>query len=536
MLGKEVFVQARPQKQKALFGVSWFYPNTYLVGMSGLGYQLVWRLLDEIQDIIVRRGFTDAEEAGEESELFGFTLSWELDYVNVINVLKMHDIPLSPQERKKRHPLVFGGGPVLSANPEPFSDLFDVILVGDAETAVPAFIEAWKNARLAATRREQLEILSTITGIYVPSLYVSNYDDTSLTITETCPITQSAPTRVQKQIFAAPPDYVAHSVILSPDTTWGDMFLVEIARSCPQECRFCLASYLTRPFRPSNVEAVEAAIELGLKHTKRIGLLGPSVTEHPQFDKIADNLLKHPDTQVSIASIRADTISDNVLKMLRQLGQRSVTIAIESGSQRLRDIMKKNLTEAEIESAMNLLDRHGFEQVKFYGMVGLPHELDNDLEQTIALMKNLKKQHKRMRIVFGVSSFVPKAQTPFQRFGRDRRAGEKLEYMRKNLAKLGIEVRPESHNWSDIQAAISRGDRRLIPLLREAAATGGKLGDWKRVFRNRETATPGLHYYAFREIRPDEVMPWSHLMETQKLEFLEKHVNAANTSHLLSVT
>lgn len=536
MLGKEVFLQARPQKQKALFGVSWFYPNTYLVGMSGLGYQLVWRLLDEVPDIIVRRGFTDAEEPGKNGELVGFTLSWELDYVNVIDVLGKHGIPITAQERHREHPLVFGGGPVLSANPEPFSDLFDVILIGDAETAVPAFINGWKQARFAATRKEQLEILSTIPGIYAPSLYESDYQDTDQTLLETRPLAPSTPTRVQKQIFSPPPDYVAHSVILSPDTAWGDMFLVEIARSCPQECRFCLASYLTRPFRPSNVEAVENAIELGLRHTKKIGLLGPSVTEHPQFDKIADSLLKRPDTQISIASIRADTISDNVLKMLRGLGQRSVTIAIESGSQRLRDIMKKNLTEAEIENALNLLDAHGFESVKFYGMVGLPHELDSDLEQTVALMKNLKKKHRRMRIVFGVSSFVPKAQTPFQRFGRDKRAGEKLDYMRKNLAKIGIDVRSESHNWSDIQAAISRGDRRLVPLLKEAAATGGKLGDWKRAFRNREKHVPDLDYYAFREMSLNEPMPWSHLMESQKIDFLEKHVNAANTAAQIHLT
>ena len=536
MLGKEVFLLPRPQKRGGLFAVSWFYPNTYAVGMAGLGYQLVWRLLDNDPDIIVRRGFTDIEEPGQKPELFGFTVSWELDYLNVMNVLNKHDIALSAEERDVDAPIVFAGGPVMSANPEPFSELFDLFLIGDAETAVPAFINAWKEARLLKTRKERLEFLSTTAGVYVPSLYESEYAGTNGTLVKTAPRAATTPAYVQKQIFSPPPDYVAHSVILSPDTTWGDMFLTEIARSCPQECRFCLASFLTRPFRPGNVEAIMAAIDLGLQHTKKIGLLGPSVTEHPQFDQIADALLARPTTQVSIASIRADTISDNVLKMLRGLGQRSVTIAIESGSPRLRSIMKKNLTQDEIEQAMALLDSHGFESVKLYGIAGLPHELDSDLEETIALLQTLKKRHRRMRIVFGISSFVPKAQTPFQRFGRDKRSGEKLEYLRKHLAKVGIDVRPESHNWSDIQAAISRGDRRLAPILKTAAEGGGKLGDWKRAFRNRAAAIPDLEYYAFRNMDECETMPWSHLMESHKQEFLEKHVTAAEAIVQLELT
>jgi radical SAM superfamily enzyme YgiQ (UPF0313 family) len=507
--------------------VSWFYPNTYAVGMAGLGYQLVWRLLDQDDEVIVRRGFTDIEERGETAELIGFTVSWELDYLNVMKVLQEHDIAVAASDRDENAAIVFGGGPVLSANPEPFADLFDIVLIGDAETAVPAFITAWKEARKLRSRRERLEYMSTTPGVYVPSLYTCTYSDADNRLISITPTSSSTPAQIQKQIFAAGFDYVAHSVILSPDTTWGDMFLVEIARSCPQECRFCLASYLTRPFRPGNVDAIMGSIDLGLQYTKKIGLLGPSVTEHPQFDKIADGLLARPDTQVSIASIRADTISDNVLKMLRGLGQRSVTIAIESGSERLRAIMKKNLTQDEIEHAINLLDSHGFESVKLYGIAGLPHELDSDLTQTIELLQKLKRRHKRMRIVFGISSFVPKAQTPFQRYGRDRRAGEKLEHVRKNLARVGVDVRPESHNWSDIQAALSRGDRRISQVLLDAAKSGGKLGDWKRAFRNRPQGTPDMEYYAFRTMGASETMPWAHLMESQKLEFLEKHLNTA---------
>jgi radical SAM superfamily enzyme YgiQ (UPF0313 family) len=269
------------------------------------------------------------------------------------------------------------------------------------------------------------------------------------------------------------------------------------------------------------------AVDLGLKYTRKIGLLGPSVTEHPQFDQIAAQLLKRPQIEVSIASIRADTVSESKLDMLRRLGQRSVTIAIESGSERLRSIMKKNLSESEIDQAVELINQAGFDSVKFYGIVGLPYEEQGDLDETIRLLKKLKKNHRRLRIIFGVSSFVPKAQTPFQWIGRDRDSARKLEYLRKHIRPLGIEVRAESHNWSDIQAVLSRGDRRLTPLLVDVAANGGNIGAWKRSFRGRPASTPNLEYYAFRNIPRQECLPWSHLTDSAKTEYLDTHVTSA---------
>jgi radical SAM superfamily enzyme YgiQ (UPF0313 family) len=528
MLGKEICLIPRPSKEGGFFGVSWFYPNTYLVGMSGLGYQLVWRLLDADPQTAVRRGFTDKEEDQvRDSELFGFTLSWELDYINVLEILQKHDIEKLAADRQDKAPVVFGGGPVLTANPEPFADFFDVILLGDAENIVPTFIDAWKVARKLDSREKRLRYLSTIPGVYVPRFYEYRTDGITGPILSIEPTIPEAPKQLSKQLFTAPPDYLAHTVILSHDTAWGDRFLVEIVRSCPQECRFCLASFLTRPFRPAKVEAIMQAIDLGLQHTKKIGILGPSVTEHPHFDQIAEALLERPDTDISIASIRADTISESTLNMLRKLGQKSVTIAIESGSEKLRAIMKKNLSEEEIDNAIDLIDKAGFESVKFYGIAGLPHEQQSDLDETIRLLTKLKKKHKRLRIVFGVSSFVPKAQTPYQWFGRDPKSGDKLEYLRKNLARLGIEVRPESHNWSDIQAVLSRGDRRLTPLLLEVANQGGKLGAWKKAFKKFKQVVPDFEYYAFRKIDEDEFLPWTHLTEPSKTEYLSKHLTAA---------
>jgi radical SAM superfamily enzyme YgiQ (UPF0313 family) len=305
------------------------------------------------------------------------------------------------------------------------------------------------------------------------------------------------------------------------------MFLTEIVRSCPQECRFCLASYLTRPFRHVNVDALIAAITRALPYTKKIGLLGPSVTEHPHFDEIAARLQEHTDIDISIASIRADTISDTVLSMLRTLGQKSVTIAIESGSQRLRDSMKKNLSEEEILNAVALIEKWGFAGIKFYLIAGLPEEEQADLEETVRLLLLLKKKHRKLRFVAGISSFVPKAQTPYQWHGRRQDCGKRMQFLRKNLAPAGIQVRPESHNWSDIQALLSRGDRRLTKVLLEVAQSDGKLGSWKRALKNNAASVPSLEYYAFRQIPYDEVLPWQHLTERPRTDYLQKHSLAA---------
>ncbi len=536
MFPAEKFLISRPLKTRSEFSVAWFYPNTYTVGMAGLGYQLVFRLLDADQDIAVFRGFTDMEEPGvRDAAIFGFTLSWELDFANIVSVLRKHNIPVSAQDRTDEHPIVFGGGPVLTANPEPFADIFDVVLLGDAEVAVPSFLAAYRDARLLKSRRDQLLSLANADGIYIPQFYEVEYlpeSDYAGPVGAIKP-TDGVPAMPRKKVFSPPADYIAHSIVLSPETAWGNMFLVEVVRSCPQECRFCLASFLTRPFRATNVDTLIGAIELGLKHTNKIGLLGPSVTEHPRFDEIAARLRGRENLSLSIASVRADTLTEEILSTLVSLGQKSVTIAIESGSERLREIMKKNLSEEEILHAVSLAEAAGLESIKFYGIAGLPHETQEDVDETIRLMSQLKKKHKKLRFVLGISSFVPKAQTPFQWNGRDRECGKKLEYLRKNLAKIGIDVRPESHNWSDIQALLSRGDRRLHPILKSVEENSSNLGAWKKAIKeasaNDSTMPPARDFYIYRDIPRDEILPWSHLQDEEKTLYLGKHNQAALT-------
>lgn len=524
----ERYVLPRPYKSNPSVQVSWAYPNTYLVGMSGIGYQLIWWLMEQDADVGIKRVFTDYQEAGwESSDLLGFTLSWELDFANIFDLLKKRGVAVLSAERGEEDPIVFGGGPSLAANPEPFADFFDVVLMGDAEVMIPAFLGKYKEIRGRLSRADLLRELATVDGVYVPALYEYEFDDPCGPLTAVRPKTAEAPAYVRRQQFVAPDDYIAHTVVLSPDTSWGDMFLVEIVRSCPQECRFCLASYLTRPFRGANVDTLLERIDLGLQHTRKVGLLGPSVTEHPEFARIADELLKRGNIDISVASIRADTIDPETLKMLVGLGQKSVTIALESGSERLRGVMKKNLTEAEFKNAMQLIAASGLAGVKLYGIAGLPGETQDDIDETVRLLTETKKTHKQLRITFGLSSFVPKAQTPFQWNGRDRDVAKKMEYLRKKLAKVGIEVRPESHNWSDIQALLSRGDRRLTPVLMEVGESAGNLGAWKRALRNLPPGVPPSDFYVFRDVPTDEVLPWRHLMDDAKAGMLYKHQTTA---------
>ena len=526
---KEILLQPRPQKRDADIAVCWAYPNTYTVGMSGLGYQLIWWLLENEPDTQVSRAFTDTKESGwQNPELLGFTLSWELDYFNVLSTLNDAGIGLLSAEREDSAPIVFGGGPVLTANPEPFAEIFDVILLGDAEITVPNLLAAWRQARGLKDRKVRLKELSKQPGLYVPSLFKYEVEDKRGALRSIEPIAKETP-RPARQSYTAPENYLAHSVILSPEASWGDMFLLELVRSCPQECRFCLASYLTRPFRGANINTVLEKIHTAMQHTKRVGILGPSVTEHPQFPELAKSLMEIPDLQISISSIRMDTIDPLILQMLVKLGQKSVTIALESGSERLRQIMKKNLTEAEIWQGMDLIAASGIEQVKFYGIVGLPGETQEDLDESVRLLSAIKKKYKQLRIIFGISSFVPKAQTPFQWSARYKDCGERLEYLRKKLSKLGIDVRPESHNWSDIQTYLSRADRRITPLLLDLAKSKGKLGDWKKAFREKSENHPDAEFYISREIPLDEFLPWSHLMEAPKQAILNRQMLAARS-------
>ena len=341
-LEKRLFTPVVPQEDaiRLIFA----FPNEYSVGITSLGYQVVWAMLSQRSDVEVSRLFTDVRETlPAQAELMGFSLSWELDYVNILNLLEDQGIPLRVAERENSHPLVFGGGPVLTANPEPFSAFFDVILLGDGETLLYDFIDAYQRVR-EADRATQLKALAQVPGVYVPSLYDVTYESAEGPLHSILPVDSDVPATVKKQTYRG--NVLSASTVVTEKAAWENIFMVEVVRSCPEMCRFCLASYLTLPFRAASVEdALIPAIAQGLSKTRRLGLLGASITQHPEFEALLDylNRPEYDDVRVSMSSVRTNTVNQKLAETLAKHDARSITIAIESGSQRVRNIVNKKL-------------------------------------------------------------------------------------------------------------------------------------------------------------------------------------------------
>ena len=331
------------------------FPSTYSVGITSLGYQVVWATLARRADVDVRRLFTDRRDSPHRHrtasiDLFGLSLSWELDGPVLLDLLEGERIPLWSHQRGEQDPIVFGGGPVLTANPEPFAPFLDAVLLGDGETLLPAFVDAIQACR-GRPRAERLRRLAQVEGVYVPALYAPRYSsDGQLLAID--PTEADVPLRISKQTWRG--NTLSHSTVITPEAAWPSIHMVEVVRSCPELCRFCLASYLTLPFRtPSLDDGLIPAVEVGLGATQRLGLLGASVTQHPQFADLLTWLDgdRFDGVRLSVSSVRAATVTPQLAGILAKRGSRSLTIAIESGSERMRAVVNKKLASEEIFAA-----------------------------------------------------------------------------------------------------------------------------------------------------------------------------------------
>ncbi|MBE9237218.1 radical SAM protein [Anabaena aphanizomenioides LEGE 00250] len=512
------------------------FPNEYTVGITSLGYQVVWATLAMRDDLQVSRLFTDIQEQlPRHPEILGFSMSWELDYVNIFNLLESLNIPLRASNRTENHPLVFGGGPVLTANPEPFADFFDVVLLGDGEILLSSFIDAYQEVR-NATRKVKLNRLAQVPGIYIPSLYDVEYASDDGEIKSIHPLDSHIPTVIQKQTYRG--NTLSASTVVTEKAAWENIFMVEVVRSCPEMCRFCLASYLTLPFRTASLEkSLIPAIEQGLKVTNRLGLLGASVTQHPEFSELLDYISqpKYDDVRLSVASVRTNTVTEKLAATLAKRDTRSLTIAVESGSENLRQIINKKLDNEEIIQAAVNAKAGGLSSLKLYGMVGIPGEESEDLDATVAMMKAVKKAAFGLRLTLGCSTFVPKSHTPFQWFGVNKQSEKQLQFLQKQLKPQGIDFRPESYNWSIIQTLLSRGDRRLSHLLELTRGFGDSLGSYKRAFKELKGKIPDLDFYVYSHWSTEKILPWNHLQGPLPQSTLIKHLHEA-TSHFRSAS
>ncbi|APB33254.1 Fe-S oxidoreductase [Gloeomargarita lithophora Alchichica-D10] len=503
--------------------IVWAFPSTYNVGITSLGYQLIWGILAQRSDVRVSRLFTDGGEVlPSRPELVGFSFAWELDYPHIFNLLEQLGIPLLSHERQNHHPLVFGGGPVLSANPEPFANFFDVILLGDGEELIPNFLDNYQAIR-NHNRPEKLLRLAQIPGIYIPQFYQPVYQSITGFLETVIPHPEVPPT-IKRQTYKG--NTLATSTVVTPHAAWENIYLVEVVRSCPEMCRFCLASYLTLPFRNAEINTgLIPAIQRGVAVTHRIGLLGPSVTQHPEFPELL-TYLNQPEfdaLRLSLASVRAATVDELLVETLVRHQSQSLTIAVESGSERLRQVINKKLTQPEIFQAAKVAQKGGLKGLKLYSIVGVPTENETDVQATVDLMQELRKIAPRLRLTLGCSTFVPKAHTPWQWLGVNPQAEKRLQFLSKHLGKLGVEFRPESYKDSLVQAVISRGDRRLTQLLLLTRNYGVSLGGIRRAFKELRGQLPPLDFYVHQDWSENRFLPWQHLTGTVGLAMLVSH-------------
>lgn len=466
----EIFLYPQNKTDKTKLNVWCAFPAVYNFGMSSLGYLTVFKYIDTIEGTNTERIFTDTKTTlikSSDVDLLTFSFSFELDYIGILSILEKYNIPFLSKERDENHPIIYAGGPVVSANPEPFAEIFDFIMIGDAEPAITQVIELLIKEK-NKTKKEKLELLKKIEGIYVPSM----------------------PEAVRK--ITANSEKCTYTTILSDKSLFPNTFIIEIERGCPQKCGFCMTSYINNPVRFFPFEDIIEKIELGLKYTNKIALLGALVCAHPKIDDISqyiiEKILSGQNIEVSVSSLRADYVSDKILKMLHLAGQRTGTIAIEAGSERLRNTINKNLKNEDIINTINKMAEYGFSGAKLYGIIGLPTETYDDLDEFVDLCKKIKKQHKNFNLIPSFSTFVPKAQTPFQYAQREdiKSLERKNEYIKKQFAKIGIKARTSSAKWDYIQTLLSLGNRELTPYLIEVYKKGASLGAFKSVYKEFE--------------------------------------------------
>ena len=505
------------------------YPNTYFVGMSNLGLHIIYEEINLRNDSVCERIFlpekkeleaydktktplmsVETQRPMHQFDVVAFDVTFEMDYFHIPLMLRHGRVPIMGKDRTEFDPIVIAGGPCATFNPEPFADFIDAFIIGEGEGIVSRVLDIIRDGKMEGLDRHAiLRQLANISGVYVPSLYVPIYSDGGEF--KGYHIAEGAPTTIKRHFEMLTSG--GETVVATNYTEFGAMYIIEVARGCGRHCRFCMAGYCFRVPRVRPLEILKEGVDRAEKLGKKVGLMGAAISDYPEVDELV-TYIRSKDMRYSCASLRADSLTQAVVDGLADSGQKTITIAPETGSERLRRVINKGISEEHLQNAATLSAKSGIQHMRLYIMIGLPTETDEDIEAIVGLAERTQAHMAEVgckgRLTLSINPFIPKPFTPFQWMAMDNQktVEKKLQYIKKALQKnRRIEVLVESPKEAYIQGVLARGDRRLGAVLAACAADRGS----KSFKAEMKAAGLDMDEMNYRERSFDEFLPWSHL-------------------------
>ena len=505
------------------------YPNTYFVGMSNLGLHIIYEEINLRNDSVCERIFlpekkeleaydktktplmsVETQRPMHQFDVVAFDVTFEMDYFHIPLMLRHGRVPIMGKDRTEFDPIVIAGGPCATFNPEPFADFIDAFIIGEGEGIVSRVLDIIRNGKMEGLDRHAiLRQLANESGVYVPSLYVPIYSEEGEF--KGYHIAEGVPKMIKRHFEMLTSG--GETVVATNYTEFGAMYIIEVARGCGRHCRFCMAGYCFRVPRVRPLEILKEGVDRAEKLGKKVGLMGAAISDYPEVDELV-TYIRSKDMRYSCASLRADSLTQAVVDGLADSGQKTITIAPETGSERLRRVINKGISEEHLQNAATLSAKSGIQHMRLYIMIGLPTETDEDIEAIVGLAERTQAHMAEVgckgRLTLSINPFIPKPFTPFQWMAMDNQktVEKKLQYIKKALQKnRRIEVLVESPKEAYIQGVLARGDRRLGAVLAACAADRGS----KSFKSEMKAAGLDMDEMNYRERSFDEFLPWSHL-------------------------